>query len=408
MDVSKRFLIILLIIFFVSLAGVSASESPGEDASVNNESVSQGIDDVEMDNLASEANTLSSVADEDQSVDENGNEGGVAEEGQAKLGASNDEDVLGDGEQTLASEITSSSNINYRSWSTNFIPNSKGTTVKGSNYVINGNGYNLTGNNNLKLLTVDGGANNVTFMNIHFINGKGSGAYGGAIYINKGANVIFKNCIFYNNNASGSTGGGAICSNSSAKITIDNCTFNNNYAIKAGGAIYIIEGKVMLNITNSRFNNNSVKGGNDTGSFGGAIGCDAQSASESYLYLDNCNFTNHTVGRAHSIMQVKNLPNNSVKILNCRFEGNTAKTQSTVCIGTSNGLVVYNCTFKKNTVGGSDSNNAGAGLYISGCADVNVTKCKFMDNVVKGENNGGAICALGSTTFKPITNCVFC
>ena len=51
MNVEKKFLIVLLIIFLVSITGVSAIEAPGNDTGGDDISISGGVDDVRLDVL---------------------------------------------------------------------------------------------------------------------------------------------------------------------------------------------------------------------------------------------------------------------------------------------------------------------------------------------------------------------
>ena len=73
MNVGKKFLIILLIIFLVSITGVSAIEAPANDTGVDDASISGGVGDVSLEVSPSDEGDLSSVADDDQSVNDDKN-----------------------------------------------------------------------------------------------------------------------------------------------------------------------------------------------------------------------------------------------------------------------------------------------------------------------------------------------
>ena len=141
MTVGKKFLIILLIIFLVSITGVSAIESPVSDTGVDDASISAGVDDVKLDVSSGDEGDLSSVADENQIANDDENLTAVAGDGQANdevLGASDDNDVLG--ADPLQSYTSSAEwNRDYDAMSTQ--------TVKGENVIINGNGHTVSGLN---------------------------------------------------------------------------------------------------------------------------------------------------------------------------------------------------------------------------------------------------------------------
>ena len=93
--------------------------------------------------------------------------------------------------------------------------NKNGIVISKDNFIVNGNGRTIDGNNQAKIFNIT--ANNVTLSNIILKNGNAE--KGGAI-------------------------------SSSGNLTLNNITFIDNYATKYGGALEIY-GNATLNINNS-------------------------------------------------------------------------------------------------------------------------------------------------------------
>ena len=307
----KYFLIIAIVLILMTIGGVCASDNSTVDSVAAGDSGSVDVDESPV--LASDASVKENIT-----VENNDEPASAADsESGEVLGASNDEDVLG---ATDLPNAISSSNINsYKSWTTDYqTTRNAGTSVSVTNAIIDGNGRSVSGQGQYRIFEVTGAGN--TFQNIVFINGKTTSIdeskVGGAVLVE--ADTTFKNCIFRNNRQENSYGG-AICLKGNYKLTIINCTFEDNFAGYNGGAIYAYAGSVKINITDSRFNHNLV---GTTSSFAPALMANGQSNAQSYLYLDNCNFTNHVSGKGHSVMQVQNFANNNLRFSNCLFEGN--------------------------------------------------------------------------------------
>ena len=114
----------------------------------------------------------------------------------------------------------------------------------------------------------------VTFMNIHFINGKAD--YGGAIYGGCKCNVRIVNCNFTSNAAN--KDGGAVYVNNNSCLSVINCIFSVNTAAY-GGAIYCAK-NTDLKIEDSKFSLNIAEYN------GGAIYIDKNST----INVNNCSF----------------------------------------------------------------------------------------------------------------------
>ena len=95
-----------------------------------------------------------------------------------------------------------------------------GITINKSNFVIDGNGHSINGNNQAKIFRITGG--NITINNLFLVNGNSD--MGGAIF-------------------------------SSGKLTLNNVTFINNTASKIGGAI---ASNGLFECNNSKFIDNYV------------------------------------------------------------------------------------------------------------------------------------------------------
>ena len=159
MNVEKKFLIILLIIFLVSITGVSAIEAPGNDTGVDDASISSDVGDVGLDMSSSDENDVSSVADESQIVNDDKNLTDVA-------GAS-DNDVLGasDGEDVLGAELPGTAGNSLTDLG-RYITNNQGNTfVLDHDYTSGGTNYGYLLNDNTNIIckngkiTINSGAN---------------------------------------------------------------------------------------------------------------------------------------------------------------------------------------------------------------------------------------------------------
>ena len=123
---------------------------------------------------------------------------------------------------------------------------SRGVLINKSNFVVNGNGHEIDGSYQSRILNIKG--KNITIMNLKLNN------------------------AFYKNS------GGAIYS--SGNITIINVTFSQNYA-KYGGAIYNLGN---MNILNSTFSENMA-------TEGGGIYTESQTTITNSVFKNSKNMT---------------------------------------------------------------------------------------------------------------------
>ena len=176
------------------------------------------------------------------------------------------------------------------------------------------------------------GNNNITFINIVFINGNYSS--GGAIYNNNYANISFINCKFINNIAT--SNGGAIY-NRGNNFSLINCTFSNNEAYE-GGAIYD-NGASSFSLINSTFSNNIAR------HYGGAI----FNYYGSNFTVINTNFTNNTATWGGAIF---GWLKHNVTIMNSIFTNNKAtdipEGSGGAIYNEGDNYLIINSTFKNN------------------------------------------------------------
>ncbi|MDR0913423.1 MAG: Ig-like domain repeat protein [Methanobrevibacter sp.] len=212
----------------------------------------------------------------------------------------------------------------------------KNVTIKGNGTgaIINGDGYS-------PLFAINSGLN-VSFINVHFLNGNnGNYAYGGgAIYKNGTSTLYIENSIFDNNQA---YYGGAIYSEG-GEVLIKNSDFNNT---PDGGAIYSIN--TILTVISSNFKNNIVYSG------GGAI---------------------------HA--------NGSVNITNSTFKSNSAQDKGgAIALDGEGNLTVNNSKFSDNFLVGT-SNRGGGAISINGPWGSEEINNVIIDNSEFFNNNAGA------------------
>ena len=303
---------------------------------------------------------------------------------------------------------------------------------------LDGKGHTLDGNNNA-IFYVTKEAPNVVIKNVTFINGQRS--CGGAIIADEGSNYLtIDGCTFKDNEATTSNVGGAIFIKSNYG-TITNCYFENNVAPSSGGAIRIegnshtisnnvftanravenlggainvlghnnkitnntftrntagrdggaidIEGTSVGSmgtgnvISNNQFISNRAAGSNE-GSFGGAISIAGQNCE-----ISNNNFTSNHADRLGGAIRWNGAASNSGTITGNRFEGNDAKSGGAI-YDAGSGLTISKNTFYDNKA------TDGAG----GAINVNGNNAVILDNEItksSTKTSGGAIYLNGNS-----------
>ena len=209
-----------------------------------------------------------------------------------------------------------------------------GIVIEKDNFVLNGNGCTIDGNNQSRLFAISG--NNITLNNLILINGYCRNCAGMRVV---GSTLTLNNVTFINNYADNQ--GGAIGLDTSTLIC-NNCKFIDSYA-EDGPTILVMESEVKL--YNSYITSKiSVKG------------------SQIYLtdgteaYIENTTFANITSSYAPAVY----IKSAKASIINSKF-----------------------IDLKANVSAGAIRTKAGGELYIENCEFENVTSSK----------NGGAIFA---------------
>lgn len=215
----------------------------------------------------------------------------------------------------------------------------------------------------------------------------------GAGMYNNGSPTI-RNCTFSSNTASYS-GGGIFNNNTSP--TIEDCIFQSNFAYgnyRGGGGIYNYQGSPI--IKNCTFNNNSAESSNGRG--GGVYN------ENSAATLVSCTFRTNSApgsggtgwgGGLHSISS------NSLKLTNCTFSNNSAKTNGGGMSNNSSSPTVTNCTFSGNTA------STGNGIYNYSGSNPTIKNTIINDGYDGTINSGGynlSNPSLGDPTDADLTN----
>ncbi len=110
---------------------------------------------------------------------------------------------------------------------------SSGIIIGKDNFVLNGNGRTIDGNNQSRIFNIT--ANNVTLSNLILTGGNTE--KGGAIYAT--GSLTLNNITFIANYASKQ--GAAVGLYENVTIKCDNSRFIDNYAVEKGSAIYLIK-----------------------------------------------------------------------------------------------------------------------------------------------------------------------
>jgi len=356
MKYKKTIILLALVVFLLSIAGVSASEIDNTIASENANTIELSTDNDIKDNLqTSEENEALASTDYDEAI------------------AQTDTEVLGADSATysvLAEEIGHSGNITLTHKNYTYDKDATAIDISEDNKVIDGNGAVIDMNGStIRAFTVT--ASGVTIKNLTIINANYDGD-GGAIYFSSSATSgTVTNCNFTDNDA---YYGGAVYFSSTGNVT--NCNFINNTAtIYGGGAVYFWD---QGTVSNCNFTDNDAGGG-------GAV----------FFYeegtVTNCNFADNTATYYGGAIRMS-----SGSVENCNFINNKATGTDTwggAVFFDTNGEVT-NCNFTGNTA------DYGGAIYFLGQGAV--TNCNFTGNTATGD--GGAIYFLYQGT---VTNCNF-
>jgi len=292
MKYKKTIILLALVVFLLSIAGVSASEIDNTIASEDTNTIGLSVDkDIIEDNLqTSEENEALASTDYDEAI------------------AQTDTEVLGADSATysvLAEEIGHSGNITLTHKNYTYDKDATAIDISEDNKVIDGNGAVIDMNGStIRAFTVT--ASGVTIKNLTIKNANYNGN-GGAIYFDWTGTV--SNCNFADNTA---TLGGAVYFLYTGTVT--NCNFTNNTAtdtLSNGGAVYF---DWTGTVTNCNFTDNKAT------QHGGAVYFLNQGT------VSNCNFADNSASRGGAILSVPYL---GVTVDTCIFKTDSDTTFNT-------------------------------------------------------------------------------
>lgn len=337
-----KFLVIALLVLFISIGAVCAQENVTLDNDIDS------IDDVETPILAQEETTDFVSADEE-----------AGDFGELKNLIST---------SVSGSEIKLTKNYTHVSGDGVY---SSGITID-KKLTIDGNGHTVDASGLGRIFRVTG--SNVVLKNINFINGYSSWDVGVGVYASgsnfKVINSTFKNHVGYGASALYLTGDYA---------NVIGCTFVGNQATYEKASAIFLQGN-FGNIINSTFDHNvgdtapteayrdggavyiygvgtTIDGCNFTNNVqlrtgGGALYCGGF-----YGDLKNCNFINNTAPSAHG--GGASILGHYWDVFNTKFENNTAATYGGGLFYNAMNGNLYNLTFNNNSA------HMGGGAYLA-------------------------------------------
>ena len=419
----RKFLILIcLILFFVSVAAVSAAENTNQ--TVDGTSSVSTIDNIDQtnDTLGVFENVEELSAKDDGSF--------TALQDKINNAASGSVITLENDYQRVQSEI-------------NKIEISKPLTINGNGHTIDANA-DYYSQSRILFITSQVSLNDITFKNA-YVSGHYSepGKYnGGAIYSN--ANLVINNCEFSDSYIHEGFGSAIYCE---ANLELNNCVFTKHtgYAHSGYGTPTTVEAK-SVKITNSRFSDNvlpvsatdativnSVFVNNDAAV--GAENVDVKGSTfrnNSYSFnqygggainayngkIDNCKFIDNSAFNGGALAL-----GGKADVTNCIFEGNSARNGGALYINKNGEVSLTNLNFTKNTAptGGaicmnginnvlhglnfiSNSADYGGAIYCSECVNTIINLCNFIDN---SANSYGSAIDDWKFAYNYIDNCYF-
>ena len=246
---------------------------------------------------------------------------------------------------------------------------SKGILIAKDNFVLNGNGHTIDGNNQARIFNIT--ANNVTLSNLILTGGNAD--KGGAIYA--AGPLTLNNVTFIDNYASKQ--GGAVGIYGDVTLNCNNSHFIDNYA-EAGSSIFVEKGK--LNIYNTDLSSKVFNKYSQIVAF-----------KDSIIYAENVTFINSASSYAAALF-FKSVKSATIK--NSKFV-NLKANLTAGAIGLRNGgdLYIENCEFANTT----SANNGGAVFADIIGEDEDTGNVTLIDNVFRDTYSGfgGAYVQLG-------------
>ncbi|MBR5504463.1 MAG: hypothetical protein IKV87_08495, partial [Methanobrevibacter sp.] len=426
MNYKKSYIILCLLIFLISIAGVSAGNlDDGVISADDSQLLDEGNNDMILsseDDLALSSDKVLSSSEDDLALSSD------------KVLSSSEDDVSSNGTASSLSNILSSQDDStetddgtFTSLQKKIDKASKGSTITldrdykyddgfptsgifiDKDLTIDGQGHTLDGlsKSRIFLLGFSLKENNVIKLkNIHFENGY-TKLYGGAIF--NFANLTVYNCTFVKNHAD--CCGGAI--NSVGYATYKTSVFRNNTADGDAGAIFTLSIKGSLKVLDVNITNETLKGNMDF------IYSVTLNASIKYLRenITKCTFTNNIAkGRGGGAVYAFS----DIDIKKSNFRSNKAGEHGGAVFACRN-LYINDSSFSNNKVpkyGGAVYFKAHemSGEYVKSKW---VSKMNYFTSTIQNSNftknsagKGGAIYAFvqnssNKTQYAKVSKCTF-
>ena len=340
-------ILIVMLILIMSVGAVCAAENIADDA------------------IGDDSNEILETVQEDIAIDDSTD---VLKTAQDDIYTASDDSFT-----NLTDEINSKDvvDLTHDYKFNNETDDSSGIVISKDNFVLNGNGQTINGNNQVRIFNIT--ANNVTLSNLILTGGNAE--KGGAIYAT--GSLTLNNITFIGNYAK--TEGGAVCLYGNVTLNCDNTDFTDNYA-EAGSAIYVEKGKLNLYnavLSSKIFNKYS----------------QIAALRHSVINIENATFANSTSSYSPAMY----LRNTKTSIINSKFY-NLRGNISAGAIGIRFGGEIYieNCEFINTT----SSKNAGA-IYADIAGEGEGGYLTIIDTVFKDTYSdfGGALLQLGGDLF---------
>lgn len=355
MKLKETFMVLVILCFLVSLAGVSAADN--NTINNNQKTVLTNIDDS---NSVLETSISDNLTENSKTINDFRNE----------IENSGDNSVI-----KIDKDYYFTNDTTY---------DNRGITILNNNITLDGQGHTFDGNSSNMSFLFRINGNNVVLKNINFINWNFYNSYDIVEWI--GNDGVLENCKFINN--SGVTGGaidwtgiaGLMYDCEFINNTADNggaifwygdegiingCNFFNNSAYENGGALYVYGRSFTL--SGSRFELNSADEG-------GAVYWENDKG-----FIDESIFINNTADSGGALF----LYNGPFDVIESTFENNNATDSGGAIYWASMEGNVTQCYFEANS-----ASNAGGALYSDNYYDVTINQSHFLNNTA---DFGGAV-----------------
>lgn len=257
---------------------------------------------------------------------------------------------------------------------------------------VNSRGYAMYVNANASF-SADG---SLTFQNCNF-KGITGVAYGALDFNNGDGRFKLVNCTFDGNETTRANYGGACLYVENGLVNIEACTFKNNKLTSTGfgGAMVIAGGTVIMDQCTFT--------GNESGSYGGALGVGINTTGSIYAKVTNTKFESNTAQHGGAINHICG----SLELDGCTISGNTC-TRAAANVGggaittfyVKNGALPSSAStyptkgtgatvLKNCTISGNHSYGRGGAIHHLSTGSFSIDGCTFTNNYTDTKGNGG-------------------